>query len=196
MSLLTSQQVADLLGQQIGCTVYPPRIRVLAEANLLTNHGTRGRHFFDSTEVASFLATHPHIRTLPFGHLRVSVLPTAPDIQLELAPPHRRFRTHMGYDRRNTAKLRRIQRTRGITAAWDLRRDDAHRIVEESLPIVGCVKGVVEPDMIFWPHTVVPLMNGLFGFDCDPARVGHPAVPTGAIIDVGQGNLWKLIYSP
>lgn len=167
-------------------------IRTLCATGILTDHGS-GRHVrLDFGELTRFIAEHPYRPVLPFAYLRVSVGPLEEAPAKELTPPFRMFRTHAGYDHRNTAGLSPEQRAYAIVANWRLGLDGAQDVVDRGLPVLGCIKGVVTPDTIYWPTAVVPLFGG-FGFRVDPDRRGHPEIPTGAILDVPRGNMFRLV---
>jgi hypothetical protein len=169
-------------------------VRILCATGILTDHGGgRGRHAaLETGELARFVATYPYRRTLPFDYLGVSVLELEPVPAFELAAPHHQFRSHGGYDHRNRAGLSPQQRANAIVSTWRISPRRAQEVVDHQWPLIGCIKGVITPDTIYWPTAVVPLIGGI-GFEVDPARRGHPEIPTGAIVDVAPGNVFRLV---
>ncbi|WP_033247434.1 hypothetical protein [Nocardia carnea] len=194
MPLVTTGGAAEIISLGTGYVPADPSgwIRTLCATGILTDHGTGRRARLDTAELAQFVARHPYRRTLPFGYLGVSLLELEPVPAWELAPPHNKFRTHGGYDHRNTVGLSPQQRANAIVSSWPISRSSAQDVVDHGWPLIGCVRGVVNPDMIYWPTAVVPLGSGI-GFRVDPDRQGHPEIPTGAILDVPRGNTFRLV---
>ncbi|MGY1944449.1 hypothetical protein [Nocardia asiatica] len=192
MLLLTSSEAARIIADRTGFHPGLKWMRTMVTTGILTDHGPGVHHRFDADELAEFLATHPYRPTLPFAYLGVSVTELAESPAFELAPPQNRFRDYAGYDHRNRAGLTPLQRARAIVSTWRIGHDTAHDVVERGLPLIGCVKGVITPDTIYWPRAVVRLVGGI-GFDVDPDRRGHPEIGSGAITDVRPGNIWRLV---
>ncbi|WP_280216696.1 helix-turn-helix domain-containing protein [Nocardia neocaledoniensis] len=193
MPLLTSREVADIVGDRTGLHPTTLWVRTLAAVGILADHGTGVHVRVDADDLAEFLATHPYRPTLPFDHLAVSVGELTADPQFVLAPPHPQWRSHAGYDHHNTAGLSPTDRARAITGAWRLGTTIAEHVVDAGLPLVASVKGVITPDLIYWPRAVIPLTGGTVGFDVDPEHRGHDGIGTGAITDVPRGNVWRLV---
>lgn len=193
MPLLTSREVADIVGDRTGLNPTTLWVRTLTAVGILTDHGTAVHVRVDADELAEFLATHPYRPSLPFEHLAVPVGELTDDPQFLLTAPHPQWRSHAGYDAHNTAGLSPTERARAITGAWRLGAAVAQHVVDAGLPLIAAVRGVITPDLILWPRAVVPLTGGVVGFDVDPDRRGHDAIGTGAITDVPRGNVWRLV---
>jgi hypothetical protein len=192
-TLLSTQHAADEVYQRTGFTAYTAWIRTLCATGLLVNHSTNRSVRIDATELDLLLTHHPYRPVLPFTYLGVSLGPmSAHSPAFHRAPPWSLYRTHAGYDHHNTHGLTPTQRARAITARWNIDPDRAHDIVERRLPLIGSVGGLVTPQMIYWPRGVIELQGGI-GFDIDVERTGHPDIPTGALIDVEPGNVWRLV---
>ncbi|MGW4241238.1 hypothetical protein [Nocardia sp. NPDC004722] len=192
---LSSQQAADEIRARTGVKAHTRWIRALCTAGLLTNHSTNKRVRIDPVELEMLLLRHPH-RTLGFDYLGVSLIGMdANSPAFHRDPPWPIYRTHAGYDHHNSAGLTPDQRARAMTSVWNISDELAQNIVDRGLPLIGSVGGLVTPQMIYWPRAVVPLQGGV-GFDVDPDHIGHPDIPTGALIDVAPGNVWRIVTAP
>lgn len=166
----------------------------MCDIGILTDHGEKVHHLFDSDEIAEFLATYPYRPQLPFSYLGVSVLELTELPAFELASPHEQFRRWAGYDHRNRDGLTPLDRARAIVSTWRISASTAQEVVDRGLPLVGCIKGLITHDTIYWPRGVVELVGGI-GFDVDPEHRGHPDIGSGAITEVPRGNRWRLVES-
>ncbi|TCJ90003.1 hypothetical protein [Nocardia alba] len=190
--LVTSGEAVEVIYDGTGYRFRPADLQTLVRANILANCGT-GKHLrFALDDLAKFTRTFPYRPHLPFPYLGVSILELAEAPAYELLTPHDLFRRYAGYDHDNVAGLAPWERTYAITAKWRMGFATAQAVVEQGLPLLGCVKGVVTLDTIFWPTGVVRLVGGL-GFEVAPDRRGHPELGSGAIIDVPPGPPWRLV---
>lgn len=198
MPLLSSSDFARIIADRTGFHPDKHFLPPLTATNILTDHGTGSHRRIDATELADFLARYPYRPVMPFDYLQVSLgaltVRTDPLYDVRTLPPTL-FSRHAGYDHHNTAGLGPTDRARAIVATWKIGAANAAEVVERGLPLIGVVKGVMTPDTIYWPRAVIPLGNGGFGFDVDPAHRGHDEIGTGAITTVRGGAPWELVRS-
>ncbi|MFD6401205.1 helix-turn-helix domain-containing protein [Nocardia sp. NPDC060249] len=190
--LLTSGEAVEVIYDGTGYRFRPADLQTLVRTNILPNHGS-GKHLrFALDDLHEFIKTYPYRRNLPFPYLGVSVLELCDSPAYELHAPHALFRRFAGYDHDNTAGLTPSERTYAIVAKWRIGFDTAQWVVEQGLPLLGSIKGVVTLDTIFWPTGVARLVGGI-GFEVAPDRRGHPEIGMGAIVDVPPGPPWRLV---
>ncbi|WP_040793401.1 hypothetical protein [Nocardia paucivorans] len=79
-----------------------------------------------------------------------------------------------------------------MVASWRISPATAQFVLDQRLPLIGDIKGVIIPDTIYWPRDLIPLIGGI-GFEVDPELRGHDEIGTGAIIDIPRGNVWRLV---
>ncbi|WP_067694139.1 hypothetical protein [Nocardia jejuensis] len=190
--LLSSQQAADEIRHRTGFKAHTRWIRTLCKTGLLRDHSMTRHARISAAELELLLIRHPR-RTLPIDYLGVSLGPLVTNSPaFHRDPPWRLYRTHAGYNHHNAVSLSPTQRARAITSLWRIHDDLAQEIVDRELPLIGSVGGLVTPQMIYWPRAVIHLQGGI-GFDVDPERFGHPAISTGALLDIPPGNAWRIV---
>lgn len=199
--LLTSQQFADEMNASLppdAPAITTRKVSAWAECGLIRDFSTTTRAGFRPGDIEAFIRAHPY-KMLPFEYLRVSLVGIRDDPIPALGPAggddsgKPAYRTHAGYDGLNRLGLSSVMARRAITSIWPVAEAKANDLAARKVPLIGTVKGIVEPDMAY---TIVGCTRHEGRTIFHTQSVGEEVravIGTGALITVPGGQICEIV---
>jgi hypothetical protein len=199
--LLTTQQFADEMNAHLppgAPSITPRKVSTWTECGLIRDFSTTKRAGFRPKDIEAFICSHPY-RVLPFEYLRVSLVEIRDDPipalcgDAEDATKKPDYRTHAGYDGLNRLCLSPKMARRAITSIWPVAESKAKDLAARGVPLIGTVKGIVQPDMVYTIINCTRFQGRTIFHTRSVEEKVRATIGTGALIDVPGGQIWGIV---